>query len=180
MSNKQSGGRRTASGNQPARVIASAFENAAQSAGLTAKPGKSAIASRYQPYVAARYKSGRFTGSVDLDAEFAGQEAQSPRWDYGLGIQNSDAAEVAVWLEVHTSTSPREVDQMLRKLAWLKSKLAQPGFAKLHHLTEAARQQGRQQFIWLTAGAVGIRAGSRDFNKLAVQGLGMPRSFVQI
>jgi hypothetical protein len=99
---------------------ATPFEDAARSAGLTPQPGKQALKSsdREAVQVAA---GASLSGSVDLDAHFKPTEPNAHRWDYGLGVQTSQA--LAYWIEPHPASSTGEARVMLEKLDWLRGKL---------------------------------------------------------
>lgn len=69
---------------------------------------------------------------------------------------------------------------MLAKLAWLEAKLELPAFSKLKALTQQTRKVGKRPFHWLASGKVSIRAGTREANMLAVSGLDLPASHLEL
>jgi hypothetical protein len=152
----------------------SLFALACQQANLTAQPGKQAMKGAERDSVELEGK-GRWTHSVDLDGAHAKSEAQSPRWDYGLGLRRQGAAECAVWVEPHPANSTGEVEKMLAKLRWLQAKLKQPAYAKLAALTQDASQQNLPVYVWLCSGGCTIRPGTREAHLLAKAGLHGPR-----
>lgn len=160
--------------------IFTAFEQAAAAANLDCKPGKQAIANRYQELVHARVASTRFTGSVDMDAAFRQAEGKAHRWDYGLGVQRQGQQECAIWVEPHSAASTGEVKTMLAKLDWLQAKLRLPAYADLKALTDACAHQGIAPYHWLATAHVAMRPGSREARMLAQRGLYLPRSKVVI
>lgn len=157
-----------------------AFEQAAAAASLDCKPGKQAVANRYQERVQTRVGNTRFTGSVDVDAAFAQAEPHAHRWDYGLGVQLHGHKECAVWVEPHPAASTREVKTMLAKLDWLQAKLRLPAFAEFKALTDECKRQGGTPFHWLATAHVAMHPGSREARMLAQRGLRLPGSKVMI
>ena len=119
------------------------------------------------------------TGSVDMDDAYRIAEGQSNRWDYGIGYRVEND-EFAVWIEPHSATSDREVATMVKKLKWLKNKLAQEDFEALRKLTEKAAKKGFKRFWWVTDGKIGIRKGTKDTNLLSKQGLNFPCRMVTL
>lgn len=148
-----------------------AFDSAARAARLTALPGKDAVEGSYRAQISVA-PGWQFTGSVDLDSHFNTAEAQSNRWDYGVGIGIANGQELVCWIEPHSASSPRHVYEMLAKLAWLKSKLGSPAFKKLKDLTDVT---GRP-FYWLRTlnGQCRITAHGKEAKLLAKSGLRMP------
>ena len=157
-----------------------AFEKAAQAAGLVAQSGKSAVEGRYRDDITSKNAKTRFTGSVDMDAAFKKAEPSEARWDFGLGVALPGAPECALWVEPHSAASTGEVKKMLAKLDWLQAKLRQPQFKGLKVLTDACIQQKLRPYHWLATAHVAIRPGSREANMLALRGMGLPVSRVVI
>jgi len=87
------------------------------------------------------------TGSVNLDESLKkGEHAQASRWDYGIGYKRNNS-EVAIWVEVHPASSTSEVQNVSKKLKWLKDFLdAAP---QLRAMTFA--------FFWVAKGGVNLR-----------------------
>lgn len=172
---KRASGKTSASA--PAAMKSNAFEAAAVIAGLTVKPGKSAVKNEYRKGVTSR-RAHRFLASVDLDADLKLIEPGAHRWDYGLGLIDAQGKESAWWVEPHPASSMHEVNRMLAKLEWLTAKLESPEFAKLHALTDAARLKGIA-FRWLAlSGDICIRPGSSQARRLALRGLAAPTRHV--
>lgn len=152
----------------------SAFENAADAAGLTTSAGKSAIKNQYQPGIAGG-PGVRFTASIDIDTAFQTSEPQASRWDYGLGLQKRGSGEMAVWIEPHPASSHSEVSKIIAKLDWLEAKLALPALKDLKLLTEKSAQAGILRFHWLAmTGDNRIRPGSTGARMLSKRGLRLP------
>jgi len=82
--------------------------------------------------------------------------------------------EFAVWIEPHSATSAREIDTMIRKLRWLKLKLATNEFRMLWKLTENTRNKEWRRYWWVTSGPIRIRSGTREANRLASVGINFP------
>jgi hypothetical protein len=86
------------------------------------------IATAYQPGVQAlpdadrnRLKNAQVaTGSIDLDKALRCSYPNAPRWDYGIGLPNTDRTEKVLWLEVHHAASG-ETDRVIKKLNALKT-----------------------------------------------------------
>jgi len=158
-----------------AAIPASAFETASIRAGVPYVAGKSAIqgSSRARVICAPDLT---FTQSVDLDTHFKAVEPGSTRWDYGVGLKYRSGLELAFWIEPHPASSTGEVQKMLDKLAWLKTKLATPEFSELKLLSDATSRNGSNPFRWQTTtdGAIRITANSKEARMLALKGLSMP------
>jgi hypothetical protein len=60
-------------------------------------------------------------GSVNLDAALRQHYPNDARWDYGIGIQKGKPW--TLWVEVHPADTSN-VDEVLKKLTWLKDWLA--------------------------------------------------------
>ena len=148
------------------------FFEAANAARLPVNIGLAALETRDRKCVQ-RAAGTTFAGSVNMDEAYRQLEPQSNRWDYGLGFSIADE-EFAVWIEPHSATSASEVTTMLRKLQWLKDKLASEEFQGLRKMTEKARQKGLRQFSWVAHGKIGFRKGTSDANRLSQAGLNFP------
>lgn len=166
-------------GKQP-KTVTTAFAKAAESASLTHRDGKSAVEGKYRDRIDVKHAGATFTGSVDLDIAFKESEPGSNRWDYGLGLLEPGKPERAVWVEPHSGDSAGEVKKVLAKLDWLEGKLSLKAFAKLKSLTEQTKMLGESPFHWLSSGKVGIRAGSREANMLAIRGMKPPSSHLKL
>lgn len=155
----------------------SAFAAATRQAGLPVAAGMSAVDRRYRAGI--ELQAGhRCSGSTDLDSHYRPTEAQSHRWDYGVGVGRGEQ-EVAIWIEPHPASSTREVDTMIEKIRWLRDKLASPGFDQLQRLTRTQQAQG-PAFIWLAvSGSIRLKR-NRDGKRLAQQGLTFPQRHVRL
>lgn len=123
----------------------------------------------------------QLTGSVDMDEGYRAAEPESPRWDYGLGLQRRGESEFAVWVEPHPASSTGEVARIIAKLDWLEGKLAQAEFIALKALTDKAAQSGVFRFHWLAmTGDIRIRPGSREALMLAKRGLRLPTRYLAL
>lgn len=101
------------------------------------------------------------TGSVNLDAALADVLPNSPRWDYGVGVSKRQRSESVVWIEVHPASS-RHVQDVLRKLSWLKQWLA--GSAPLLNQMPA-------KFVWVASGRVALPANTPQRRRLSASGI---------
>jgi len=154
------------------------FEAAAQTAGLLPQAGKQAIEHKYRNCVELSHGI-QFTHSIDVDAHFQATEPNANRWDYGVGLRQG-ATHFAIWIEPHGATSSSEVDKVVAKVSWLKTKLRLDPWTQLSGLTEATKQRGVQQFWWLVPGTVSFRPGSKEDKKLAQSGMKMPTKKIVI
>jgi len=152
----------------------SGFQSAVVAAGLSPHVGKEAVEGSYRAQVQV-IKGAVFSGSVDVDTHFKATEPQSPRWDYGIGIQLVNGQELVCWVEPHPASSTGQVSKMLEKLAWLKSKLNTPPFKKLKDMTHAPGHTATR-YCWLrtVSGECRVWAGSKESRLMALHGLRMP------
>ena len=158
----------------------SAFEAAAEAAGLSPRRGKSAVKGQYQAGIACR-TGWVFTDSVDVDTAYLAAEPESVRWDYGLGLEAGPRREMAVWVEPHPASSAREVAKVIAKLDWLEAKLALAKYKGLRVLTNKAAAAGVRRFHWLAmTGGMRIRPGSKEAALLSSRGLHLPRRHLEL
>jgi len=97
------------------------------------------------------------TGSVDLDNVLATTLPNDPRWDYGVGVVSQARSETVIWIEIHPASS-HHIDDVLRKLDWLKNWL----WTRAPQLDEMTRE-----FVWVASGQVDLPPGSQQRRKLA-------------
>jgi hypothetical protein len=103
-------------------------------------------------------------GSVDVDSALKPTFPSDSRWDYAIAIRRRSRPEYVIWLEVHPASS-RHVDEVLRKLQWLKDWLE----------TAAPAMRGLPgEFRWVSTGRVAFRRGSREEKRIAQKGLRFP------
>lgn len=153
----------------------SAFVRAARAAGLESRPGLSAVKGEYRSGVA--LKPGyRHTASIDMDAGFLAAEPTASRWDYCIGIRDETGPEYLIWLEAHPASSTGEVERMLNKLSWLKSKITRPDFGDLRRLEH---QVSAYRWLALT-GAIRILPNSPEARRLAKAGLSQPQRRIEL
>jgi len=98
---------------------------------------------------------------VNLERALPPGECNEPRWDYGIGIASSPG-DALIWVEVHPASSTGNVDEVLRKLGWLKTWMR--GDAP-------APWQLPRRFVWLATGRVAFRSGSPHMYRVAQKGL---------
>lgn len=159
----------------PPTPVTSAFEQAAEAAGLTSQPGLGAVKGEYRDGLSLQ-PGHRHTASIDLDSGLRAAEPTASRWDYGIGLSTSAGAELLVWVEAHPASSTGEVQKMLDKLAWLKDKLARTEFADLRAL-----QTRPAAYRWLArTGGIRILPGSKEARRLALAGLSAPQRHIQL
>ena len=117
-----------------------------------------------------RYDNPRnLTGSVNLDKALENLHPNDPRWDYGIGYRVINN-EYAVWVEVHPASS-QHVEEVLRKLNWLKNWLGCHGTALLR-LPSA--------YFWLSTGTVALSPHSPQRRRLSQAGLRGPQSILNL
>lgn len=153
------------------------FIEAARAAGLDGMPGKKAVKAEYRAQITVR-GGVRFSGSVDLDKHFQKSEPNANRWDYGIGFNHG--VNFALWVEPHPASGASEVDAVIRKLDWLKSKLGSPGYEGLAALTTAAQKNGEIPFRWLYSGRTSFRSGGNEARQLAQHGMRLPERHLSI
>ncbi|MGO8688044.1 MAG: hypothetical protein ACLQLG_00270 [Thermoguttaceae bacterium] len=101
------------------------------------------------------------TGSVDIDGALEADYHGAPRWDYAVGHRPRNMrAEIIYWIEIHPAND-RGVDEVLKKLAWLKKWLT------------SARALGkmRREFIWVSSGRTSFTPLSPQQKQFAALGL---------
>lgn len=159
----------------------SKFQEGAEKAGVPHSKGKGAMKGEYRSGV--ELSAGHsFTESIDLDTHFEAAEPDSNRWDYGVGVKLKNGTEVAFWVEPHPASSTGEAKVILKKFAWLKSKLDEAKFSGLKSLCLATVQQGHNPYRWQTSedGKIRITAKSTEARLLAQNGIAMPAKRVML
>ena len=101
----------------------------------------------------------RLRGSVNLDSALQASHQHSHRWDYGICY--SRGGEIVYWVEVHPA-SPRDVDAVAQKFAWLKDWLASDGYRL---------RAFEPQYIWISSGETSFTKGSPQVKRLAQTGV---------
>jgi hypothetical protein len=101
---------------------------------------------------------------VNLDHALRLAHPNAHRWDYAIGICVNPREDIVFWVEVHPASS-LHVNEVLRKLQWLKDWLASDAPA-------LARLPGR--FRWVASGKISFRHGSREEKRIAQRGLRFP------
>ncbi len=92
----------------------------------------------------------------------------SPRWDYIVGYN-----EQAYFIEVHPA-STSEVDNMIKKLDWLKKWL-------MENASAVYNMKGPNPFFWIASGKVSaILPTSKYGRRLAKAGLNKPMSVLKL
>ena len=90
-------------------------------------------------------------GSVCLDDALKHKYPQAARWDYGIGLRKGRSV-LAIWVEIHPARSGKDVQSMLAKVDWLKTRLGES--PRLQSMTQGP-------FRWIASGNVKIpRTGS--------------------
>lgn len=169
----------------PRTAPTSAFQQAAEQAGLDCRAGLGAIAHQDRSQIKVAGGGRRFSGSLDLDGHYQAREPNATRWDYGVGVSlGTDSRETsderAYWIEPHPASSTAEVARMLSKLDWLEAKLRQPEFGHLRQLTYPGERSLSPSFIWLYSGKNRIRPQSQEARQLQRRGLSLPQRMVEL
>ena len=141
---------------------------------------KQAIKAEYRKQVKVKRPAG-CTGSVDLDAHFEKIEPDANRWDYGVGFKKADAdRDFVLWIEPHPASRRGNVDEVIKKLDWLKEKLKTAEFKDLSDLTEATKAKGEMPFRWIYKGTTIFRAGGKAAKLLALKGMELPKRYLEV
>lgn len=101
------------------------------------------------------------TGSVDLEGALASSHPNDARWDYGIGIHQTQHAELVVWVEVHPATS-RGAGEVRRKWLWLTQWLRSSA-PLLNGMTA--------RYVWVASGKVALPQNSPQRKRLAADGI---------
>ena len=109
----------------------------------------------------------KLAGSVDLDSTLGASLPNDPRWDYGIGIRDTQEADRIHWIEVHPALDG-DVKDILKKHDWLKAWLTRraPDLLKM-----TASVKG---YAWVATKRIGFRQGSPKAKQLAVHGISFP------
>jgi hypothetical protein len=134
------------------------------------RDGLQALSAADRRRVSCREPRKRLRGSVNLDDAFRPAKPNSLRWDYAIGIRGGARADDVAYVEVHPASSGH-VDEMLRKLGWLKTWLAGAG-APLGSLP--------RRYFWVASGSVALRKGSPQALRIAQQGLQFPTEHLNL
>lgn len=139
---------------------------------LALREGKQALSKPHRAQVRCRDEA-RWTGSLELDEALKNDPAHASanRWDYGLGHQDPNGREGAVWVEVH-SAETGEVSCVLKKLRWLKDYL-RGSCPELWALTQATPEASR--FVWIASGRYAIPENAPQLRALRAAGLERPQ-----
>ncbi len=112
------------------------------------KKGFHAIKKTDRKYIKAR-DSRKVEGSVYIEGCVEGG-----KWDYVVGY-----AQKAYFIEVHSATSPREIEVVIKKARWLKEWKARTPFRDDNRL------------YWVAPGRVGFSRNSVQFLRLIKEGI---------
>lgn len=126
------------------------------------RPGLQALESHDRRRIMPR-NTRKLAGSVYLEQALAPTHPHQTLWDYGVGYRSTGGEQV-VWIEVHPANSAH-VDDMLRKLDWLRSWLRSDA-PDLAGMTAADGA-----YIWLATGTVALPATDRRRRLIAQRGL---------
>lgn len=100
-------------------------------------------------------KSGRFNGSLDIDAAKKEAEYDANRWDYAIEYNGE-----VFFVEVHPC-STSDVDTMLKKLEWLQQWLKNEAKA-----IDQIKTTQTTPYYWVSTGANTILKTSLNYKKL--------------
>jgi hypothetical protein len=103
----------------------------------------------------------KIAGSVNLEQALRLRHPNEPIWDYGVGLRSAQNSDHVKWIEVHPASSSH-VDEVLKKLVWLRS--------WLRHSAPALEALPRE-FVWVALGKVALQKGSPQMRRIAQAGL---------
>jgi hypothetical protein len=139
------------------------FKNAVQ-ATLALKqayrPGLKALRANDRNQISVR-RTRNIQGSIDLDSALAAAFPRDARWDYGVGYKLIAGSDLVYWIEIHPA-STKEVDAVLRKLAWLQQWLSDGG-RPLRALP--------CRYIWISSGTTNLSPSAPQLKSMAQKGL---------
>lgn len=157
--------------NKATLTFADAVKAAPQPVAAALQKGKRALSKAHRAQVKCKDEA-RWTGSIELDEALKKERehATASRWDYGLGYQDPDGLESALWLEVH-SAETGEVSTVIKKLRWLKDYLP-VNCPDLWSLT--VKTPERLRFVWVASGRYAIPPNAPQLRALRAVGLDPP------
>ena len=117
--------------------------------------------------------SRKLSGSIDIDTALKSKHPHDHRWDYCIGVQKRQNADLLVWVEFHPANS-HSVSDMLAKAKWLKQWLAGPG-KPLQGLIKT-----KTDLRWVPTGPVAIRQASKQSKILAQAGIRFPKRRIRL
>lgn len=97
-------------------------------------------------------------GSVDVDGSLKASKPNAPRWDYVVGQDRASGVDL-FWIEVHGARTEQNLDEVSKKLHWLKAwLLGQP------------LDRYPRRFIWISSGKTFFNSRSPQLRRLIVRG----------
>ncbi len=106
-----------------------------------------------------RFKDSRkIEGSVYIE-----KCVEGGRWDYAVGY-----SEEVYFIEVHSATTPREINNVIEKARWLKEWKSRTPFKDDNRL------------LWVPSGKVGFLINSPQFRRLTKEGIGFVSSLIPL
>jgi hypothetical protein len=100
-------------------------------------------------------------GSVNLDQALQESHPNEPRWDYGIGVRDSQTIDRLIWIEVHPASS-HHIQEVLAKHHWLKDWLSRS--------SPLLNGMGGM-FVWIASGRVAIPPDSPQRKRIAQKGI---------
>ncbi len=97
-------------------------------------------------------------GSADIDSSLKITEPNAPRWDYVVGRCRGSEVDL-FWIEVHGARTPQNVNEVSKKLDWLKSWLLGKPLARYP-----------RRFIWISSGETALNPRSPQLRRLIEKG----------
>lgn len=123
--------------------------------------GLQAIAGPDKKKIRCRYPR-RLQGSVCVDQALQRSKPNDPRWDYAIGYAPAGASEQIIWVEVHPASSKSDLDQVCKKLLWLRNWLD----------TQAPKMNYKpRRIIWVATGSSSFSDNHPDLRALRSRGL---------
>jgi hypothetical protein len=106
--------------------------------------------------------SGNLYGSVDVDEALKAKLPNDARWDYVIARKRLGGDEHLHWIEVHPASSTKNIDEIEKKLDWLKGWLNTVGKPSKAY---------RGEWIWIASGKSTFNQNSPQLKRLAAMGV---------
>jgi len=97
-------------------------------------------------------------GSADIDASLKATQPNAPRWDYVVGRDQAAGIDL-FWIEVHGARTKQNLDEVSKKLRWLKEWL--PG---------QPLDRYPRRFVWISSGETVFNPRSPQLRRLVAEG----------
>ena len=116
----------------------------------------------------AKANATQLAGSVDLDSGLKAAEPDAARWDYLIGVKRQ-TDEYLHYIEVHPANGTSHVEEMSKKLAWLR-----------RWMRTTPLKGYERRIVWVASGRSAFTSRDPTLKKLANQGLVFAGGHVKI